>query len=98
MQSPDLASLLRHFEEKINHVQELLPWARTCDLLLQQADRQSHADTPLPQPLPAQLPDLRHLSDLVLDMTDSLNEIDCHMDAERKRLQRQKVRIQNLLK
>lgn len=95
MDSPDLTSLLLHFDHKIRQIDELIPWAKTCNLLVQ---RQDNLLTDQEQEQPdVQLPDLHLLSELIMDMEESIYEIDDQMALERKRTERQKIRIQNLI-
>lgn len=96
MDSPDLVSLLSHFDQKIARVQHLVPWARACNLLVQEHDARLSGDQ-VPLVDRCQLPDMRLLSELMLDMEDSIYAIDDRLHLEKKRQQKQKVRIRNLI-
>ena len=96
MDAPDLSSLLLHFGQKISRIEDLIPWARTCNLLVQQQDARLSGDED-PVADSTQLPDLRLLSDMILDIQESINEIDDQLDMERERMEKQKIRIQNLV-
>lgn len=94
MEGVDLLALLQHFDKKIDQINQTIPWARFCNQMIKEHD-QLH-DTPDANGnlrTVKDVPDMNALSGMVIEMESSLQEIENHLVAEKKKLANQEERI-----
>src|SRR5437016_3737344 len=96
MDSTDLESLLGHFEARLNYVNGMIPWARFCNHVVSQhdaMDSNGNINDRIDN-----LPDMIVLSEMVVEMDESLDQMEKIILQKEKTLSNQKDRIVALLK
>lgn len=96
MDSTDLESLLEHFEARLNHVNGMVPWARFCNHVVSQHDAMD-SNGNINNRNDDNLPDMIFLSEMVVEMDESLDQMEKIILQKQKSLSNQKERIVALL-